>query len=294
MKIGKVLGCVLVLAMVLWGRATWAADVRPTVAIFNFEMKSGGEEWTWLEKGLADMFTTHFVRSSVPVIARDEMQALANKMKWVPELREQEKDLDEIKKQLKISYLVTGVYTVKDQDITLVAQVISVTTRTEVLRKEIAGKAQDVLDLEARLAAEILPFFKGERQAQSLPELAPWTRSIPAARALYEGVNLFDQGRYGEAWLQFRRAQATDRAYHDAQYWVARMYYFMNQFEHARLAYEKFIYEDRTHPRAADAVKEYLHTYESLNVSAETLLAVYAQMSAAYPDVKIDAGRSNS
>ena len=101
------------------------SDKVVTAAIFNFEMKSGGEEWMWLEKGLADMFTTHFVRSGVAVIARDDMEDLAKKLKWVPEMAAKEKEIDEIKKQLKVSFLVTGVYTVKGEEITITAQVIT-------------------------------------------------------------------------------------------------------------------------------------------------------------------------
>jgi TolB-like protein len=284
-----------ILLPLLAANAAFAQQKAPVAAIFDFGMKSGGDDWIWLEKGLADMFTTHFVRSGVPVIARDEMENLAMKIRWVPEMRDKEKETQDIKNHLKVSYLVTGTYTVKDDQIAITVQVVNISSRTEVLRKEITGPAADVLELQTKLAAEVIPFFRGGGDGgvkeQALPELTPWTRSIPAAKALYAGIHLYDQGRYGEAWVQFRRAEATDPQYHDAAYWVARMYYFMHRFEHARLAYEEFIYQDTSHPRAADAVKEYLHTIESLNPPPETLLKLYAALRAAYPNIPIDMGQ---
>src|SRR5690242_18021513 len=99
---------VVVIAVASGVRGVWAEAIAPA-GVFDVEMTEGGEEWTWMEKGLADMFTTHFVRAGVPVVARDEMQAMARKMNWVPEMGEKKEEMDEIKKRLRISYLVTGV-----------------------------------------------------------------------------------------------------------------------------------------------------------------------------------------
>jgi hypothetical protein len=103
-------------------------------------------------------------------------------------------------------------------------------------------------------------------------------------KALYEGMDLYDQGRYAEAWLRFRQASRQDRQYVEAQYWVGKMYYFMDRYEHARLALERFVYLDAAHPRLGDAIVEYVHTYEKLDTAAETLLALYQGLAERYPE----------
>ena len=257
------------------------------VAVFNFQMKTDTPEWKWLEKGLSDRIATDFVQDpKVSVLARDEMQVQAEKMHWVPELA-MANSVELGILALKITYLVTGVYSVTGDRIAITAQVVELKTRREVARKETAGPVQEVLDLQRRLSAELLAWFTKKPAAQVLETLPVWTRSLPAAKALYEGMDLYDQGRYAEAWLKFRQARREDREYVEAQYWVGKMYYFLDRYEHARLAMERFMYLDAAHPRLGDAIVEYLHTYESLDTPPDTLLPVYAELGRRYPDARV-------
>ncbi|MBE3071048.1 MAG: tetratricopeptide repeat protein, partial [Planctomycetes bacterium] len=259
------------------------------VAVFNFQMTSETPEWRWLEKGLADRIATDFAQDrSQTVIARDEMQLLAQKMAWVPEMATTDAGrMGEIRKQLKIAHLVTGVYEVAGDQIRLIGQVVELEGRREVARKELAGPAAEVLDLQRRLSAELLAWFSKKPAAQILQTLPVWTRSLPAAKALYEGMDLYDQGRYGEAWLQFRQASREDPGYVEAVYWVGKMYYFMNRYEHARRMLERFVYLDTAHPRLGDAMVEYVHTYESADAGAEALLSLYEDLARRFPNANV-------
>ena len=198
-----------------------------------------------------------------------------------------EKIARRIREQLRIDLLVSGTYQIEGGQIEIVAQVIEIGSRKELCRRSVKAPTSEVLELPQKLSAELLAWLRGQTAEQTLPAMASWTRSIPAAQALYEGMHLFDQGLYSQAWLKFRQASRSDPAYPDALYWMARMYYFMNQYEHARLAYDKFVYLDATHPRLGDAVKEYLHTLEKTDVPGERLLAIYADLIRRYPDVLV-------
>jgi TolB-like protein len=275
-----------------------AACVAPSlaatpVAVFNFQMKSDTPDWKWLEKGLSDRITTDFTQErGLAVVARDEMQVLAQKMSWVPEMATTDaKGMGQVKTQLKVETLVTGVYRVEGEQIYLTGQIVEVATRREVARKEVAGKAQDVLELQRRLSAELLSVVVSKPAAQILTQLPVWTRSLPAAKALYEGMDLYDQGRYAEAWLRFRQASKADAGYMEAVYWVGKMYYFMDRYEHARRALERFVYLDTTHPRVGDAMVEYVHTYEATEAAPEALLALYEDLARRFPNANVYQGR---
>lgn len=278
---------VLCVAVFLAGEQGRAAQLH--VAVFNFQMKSDTPQWKWVEKGLADQITTDFTRSKrLTVVARDEMQILARRLKWTPEMAMMRgTSMEQIRKHLKIDNLVTGIYSIADGQITITAQIIDVETRKERWRKVVSGKVSDVLSLQKRLSAELLGWFSGVPAEKILPHLPVWTTSIAATRGLYEGLHLYDEGRYAEAWLKFRQAVREDPTYLEAGYWVGRMYYFMDRYEHARRAYDRFIYMDATHPRVGDAIKEYVHTYEKLHVPPETLLKLYADLIELFPKVII-------
>ncbi|MFO8012966.1 MAG: hypothetical protein R6X20_06630 [Phycisphaerae bacterium] len=289
----KASSLVAVLAVVVLAGSP--ASAATNVAVFNFQMTSETAEWGWLQKGLADRIATDFVQDAdLDVVARDRMQMLAAEMRWVPEMATSDPDrMGKVRKALKIEYLVTGVYRVTtDGGIHLTGQIVEVDSRKEVARKEVEGKAAEVLDLQRRLSAELLAWFSKKPAAAILERLPVWTRSLPAAKALYEGMDLYDQGRYAEGWLKFRQASREDPGYVEAVYWTGKMYYFLHRYGHARRMLEKFVYLDTAHPRLGDAMVEYVHTYEASGASGEDLLRRYEALARRYPNARIKEGGS--
>jgi len=267
---------------------TPASAGAPNVAVFNFQMKAGPPEWKWLEKGLADRIITDLFREkSVSVVQRDEMQRLARQMQWCPEMMNNPKHLETIRRHLRPDYLISGVYEVRKERMTLTAVVVDFNKKKEITRRQVTGSPDEVNRLMRQLSAELLSWLTNRPTEKVLEMLPVWTRSTPAAKALYEGINLYDQGRYAEAWIKFRRASRTDPAYIEAQYWVGRMYYFMDRYRHARHSYEAFMYMAPKHPRVADAIKEYLHTHEKLNTPPDKLLELYDCLARRHPDVRV-------
>ncbi len=261
------------------------------VAVFNFQLTTADPngQWRWLEKFLSDQITTDFHASgAVAVVARDRMQLLAQELGWVPEMATRDPArMQRIQKGLKITHLVSGVCGVRGEALEIVGQIVDVRTRRELYRKKLTGRTADVLTLQKRLSADLLSWFTKRPVRLILPNLPVWTRSIPAARALYEGMDLYDQGRYHEAWLKFRQSSREDPAYVEAVYWVGKMYYFMYRYDHARRALERFVYLDPFHPRLGDAMVEYLHTCEGGEVPAERLLKIYADLGRRFPGAKV-------
>lgn len=111
------------------------ASAATNVAVFNFQMTSDSLDWRWLEKGLADRIATDFVQAQgLSVIARDEMQLVAQKMNWVPEMATTDAArMGEIQKALKIEQLISGVYAVADDRIRITGQIVDVESRMELV-----------------------------------------------------------------------------------------------------------------------------------------------------------------
>ncbi len=276
-------------ALVPAGKALAATNL----AVFNFQLKTGQEDWVWLEKFMSDQMATDLVQDrSLSVIARDRMQLIAQKMKWTPEFATgNAKVMGGIRSQLKIEYLVTGVCSVKDDKLEITAQIVEVASRKEVFRKTVSGKTDQIIDLQKQLSAEVMSWFTKKPAGAILKTLPMWTRSIPAIRALYEGMHLYDQGRYAEGWLKFRESSREDNNYVEAVYWVGKMYYFMCRYEHARRTLEKFVYLDCLHPRTGDAIVEYVHTFEASGATTEELLALYKTVKERFPSTMITGRR---
>jgi len=277
------------LALLLPAREALAAT---NLAVFNFQLKTGQEDWVWLEKFMSDQMATDLVQDrSLSVVARDRMQLIADKMKWAPEFATgNDKVMGGIRSQLSIEYLVTGVCSIKDDQLEITAQIVEVKTRQEVFRKTVSGKTGQVIDLQKQLSADVMSWFTRKPAGEILKTLPMWTRSIPAIRALYEGMHLYDQGRYAEGWVKFRDASREDKNYVEAVYWTGKMYYFMYRYEHARRELERFVYLDCLHPRMGDALMEYAHSFESSGTSPEELLGLYKAFGERFPNANIWVG----
>ena len=76
---------------------------RQNVAVFNFQMSSDTPQWVWLEKFLSDQITTDFSRASgLTVVARDQMQLIAQKVRWAAEMATTDPDrMAQIRRQLQ-------------------------------------------------------------------------------------------------------------------------------------------------------------------------------------------------
>jgi tetratricopeptide (TPR) repeat protein len=262
-------------------------------------MKSDTPQWRWLEKGLADQVITNFCREkSISVIQRDTMQRVAEQMNWTPEMILDARRLEQIRKALEPKYLISGVYEVKAGKLTITAIIVDFEAKKEVARREVSGPAEvarrevsgpagDALKLTRKLSASLISWLTKRPEEKILGELPAWTRSIPAAKALYKGLHFYDQGRYPEAWLSFRRASREDREWAEAQYWVGKIYYLMSRFEHAQRVYERFLRKARYHRRAVDAALEYVHACEKADVPLEKLLAAYRDIWTKFPEERI-------
>lgn len=263
-------------------------EATTRVAVFNFHQKSGGVALKWLEKGIADRLITDFFQSGLLMpVQRDTMQDVAEQMKWAPEMMSDPGRLQMIQKAVAAHFVISGVYEVKQGKIVITASIIQPRTGKEIARRSVMGAPSDVLGLMRKLSGQLLAWgLKGSAE-KIVADLPAWTRSVPAARAVYEGVDLYDQGRFHEAWLKFRQASRTDQAYREAEYWTGRMYYFMHRYKHALWAFEQFIKTGKPHPRTGDAIKEYVHCMENLDIPADRLLREYGVLFKRHPDVLV-------
>ena len=75
------------------------------------------------------------------------MQQLADQMNWVPEMMEDARRLDEIRKALKPNYLISGVYEVTGGELRITASVVDFNTKNEVARREVSGPSSEALPL---------------------------------------------------------------------------------------------------------------------------------------------------
>jgi len=194
-----------------------------------------------------------------------------------------------VRNALKVELLISGTYKVNGDRISISAQVVDLESSRVIKTIDVEGSKNNVLQLRRNLSDQLAVYLTkysdlGEPLRISNSRPSPWSESVDAMRALYEGIDLFDNGRYSEAWLKFRQAEKENPQFADAQYWAARMDYFQNRYQHSRLEYEEFLERYPTHPQVGEAIREYIHTFEKTTDDTEKLLYLYQKSAATHPD----------
>ena len=255
------LACICV-AIAISTPATLAAE-PVAVAVLNFANQvqgPAGQEWDWLEKGLADLLINDLSQHpQLQLVSREQMQLAILRMDHDRGLPPEWQQV--IAEQLKAARAVFGSFRIDGDKATIHATVLNIFNDEPLGKTFVEGSSKDVLKLEKELAAKVLRILTGQADAGDfVAKLPVWTDSVPASKLLYDGVDHFDYGRYEEAWLHFRRALRQDAGYADAKYWAARMYYYQLQYRHALAELDPFIQEYPKHPRAGDALMESVHS----------------------------------
>jgi TolB-like protein len=260
-----------------------------TAAVLNFSDTSVGpaqEEYGWLSKGLADMCINQLTQvPGLRLVTREHMQTLLEEADLVDSLMGADalpRDSGEwLQKYLSVDDVLFGTYTIDGGTVRLQLNLIDQESG-EVLGSYVEeGAFDELLDMQGRLVQRVASRMLGHDAADGeVLELPRWSNSMEAAGNLYEGIDHFDAGRFTEAWYAFRQALEVDPNYADGRYWAARMSYYRQDYEHARLEFDRFVLGSPAHPRAGDAIMEYVHSFERLAHTPGDILDVYETLGA--------------
>lgn len=262
------------------------AGAGEVIAVLNFAQRDDDPQHAWLSKGLADLLINQL--SDLPgitVVSRDRMQTILGEYqqatrRTLRDLRDNPRlDAKPLGRLLTADRMAFGTYGVDGDKVVLTVQVSDIASEKVLYETHIDGVYKDVLDLERQLARRLRAYLLGaDVETVPLKDVPQWTSKIGAAEHLYVGVDLFDQGRFAEAWYRFRQAQRVDAAFADAVYWQGRMFYYLMVYENARPLLEQFFTRWPLHPRAGDAAIELLDSYRQTESDPERLRDIYAML----------------
>lgn len=289
-------GPTVFLSLALMLTCIHAGEVERTVAVLNFANTHTGAEkdqQRWLSKGMADLLISDLTLSKqLRVVTREDMQVLMQEAELIDKTIGQNRLPDDsaakLKQYLTVDQLIFGTYTVNDKKVILRTQVIEQKSGKVLAEFSKEGELQNVLELEKALANSMLSYFEvGE--PQPTPRVLPrWTDSVSAAQHLYEGIDRFDHGEFTLAWHAFLLALRADPDYADARYWLARMFYYRQEYDHAAIEYKTFVYNFPEHGRIGDAIMEFVHSHEYSSNDPDQLLKLYRSLQALdWKDVRV-------
>ncbi|MCA1808312.1 MAG: hypothetical protein LC725_02445 [Lentisphaerae bacterium] len=273
LQAGHRLGVATVLCWLLVCSLSAQATVtnQVTVAVLDFaqtDLARENQSHRWLSKAFSDLLIGDLVaHRGLRLVNRENMRLLMQEadLRMASGLTEDLIDPDEYRKlqqYVKIDQMVLGTFSINQGRINIQARIIDHAHGAVLARFSQTGDLNQALELEKTLARDMLHYFSGGEISPEAWELPSWTDSMAASELLYNGVDAFDAGQYNQAWFCFRRAARVDPDYADALYWIGRMHYYRQDYQHAHTAYRNFVERFPRHNRVGDAITEYVHSQE--------------------------------
>lgn len=249
------LAAVILLFVLLFPPACFAGGSRPSVTVMPFVAQNGNGE-AWLGKALSDLVARKLADGGgFDVLERDKLQAFIKEIELQQSGFTDPDMLARIGSLARVESVIYGTYAVDNDKIALGLVEMNTATRKILYRATAEGGADNLPDATAALVIEYL------RQRGQPPEDTEIgnisyraTDSMPTYRHFYEGLDLYDKGRYEDAYAEFLLAQKQDDKYYEARLWAARMMEYTGNTAQAIVSYKTLYEAAPLHVEGRDAL----------------------------------------
>lgn len=223
----------------------FAGGKRVAVTVMPFVALDDKGEEEWLGKALSDMVARKLAENDgFDVLERDKLQSFLKEMELQQSGFTDEKMLQRLGSLAKVDSVLYGNYAEDGGAVTLNLLEMDVATQKILHRAEASGKAGSLPEAAGDLVVAYLTARGETPDAAQLENIRfRATDSQPAVKHFYEGLTLYDAGRYEDAYGRFLQAANQDGKYHEARLWAGRMLEYTGQTEQAVMAYRK-LYDD--------------------------------------------------
>ncbi len=202
------------------------------LSVLYFANTGADAEFDWMRKGLADMVAGDLAElPGYRLVEREELQrVLAEQELSLSGLLDESK-APKLGKLLSAELLVYGSFAVLGPDIRMDAKAVRVETGELVGAASSVGRKEAALELERELASKLAAALGGAGRSAAA---AGGTDSLAAAGAYYRGLDLFDQGRFGDAAELFGESSRADPAYLKPGLGLEAAYRYLKDFRSQR------------------------------------------------------------
>lgn len=227
-------------------------QVEATVAPF---VQLSGERQAWLDIAIADMVAGQLSEGNIfNLLEREKLQAFIKEAELQKFGFTEKAPLHRLGEIAQVQKVIFGNFSLNANSIELNLMEMDVDSQKIMTHASNKGSLDDLSKVTSDL---VLTFLKNRGQKIASDEVSKLsfqiTRSLPAIQQFYEGVNLYDNGQYEEAYAKFLLAVKTDEKYSEARLWLAKTLESMHHNEQAILAYQKIFQTLPNVPEAYDA-----------------------------------------
>ncbi len=184
-----------------------------SIAVLDFNNKSGKDKLNPLQKGLAVMLIADLAKiEQLQVVERVRMQALLDEMNLGASGVVDPESISKVGKLLGAYYVASGnILKGKKQDIAIDSSILDTPFETVTQQPTVTGAMDELFKLEKEVLFNIIAQLKIPVSPEKRTELQkPLSTSTAALLALFLGIDHSDKGQYAEAANMYEQALVED------------------------------------------------------------------------------------
>jgi TolB-like protein len=205
------------------------AGAELSISVLYFDNTAKAADFDWLSKGIADMTATDLASSPRAVLVeREQLEKVLKEQEIAYSGMTDASKAPELGRILNVQVLVYGSFIVSGRAVRLDAKAVSSTTGKVLAAAQATADATEVFKAQAELSSRLAA---GLGLELSRP---PAVVSADAAKAYYQGLALYDQGKYAEALKLFNSAQELDPGFSKPGKSIEDAYKYLKDFKRQR------------------------------------------------------------
>jgi len=218
----------LMLTAPLGGQAASAAGGM-AISVLYFDNTAKKAEFDWLSKGLADMIASDLAACPGAVLVeREQLEKILKEQEFAYSGLADPSTAPALGKILNARILVYGSFIVSGAALRLDAKAGDARTGSLAAAAQANGDVQDAFKAQAELSSRLAAGL-----GLSAPRPARPTKA-DAGKAYYQGLALYDQGKYAEALKLFKSAASIDPGFAKPGESIEDAYKYLKDFQKQR------------------------------------------------------------
>jgi TolB-like protein len=213
----------------------------PVLCIAPFENNTGDDRFTGVAMGLADLLSALLSTDSrTTVVERRQLLAVMKEREWSLRHLSDSGVTARLGALLGAERLVVGGVLLSNQQFVVTAHVTDVKTAAVIASRRVAGSPTNLVSLCRALAQELAD--TAGLPAMPVPQGLE-DKSPSSSLHFLRGLGLYNAGSYDRAAVCFMRCGDVEPDHGLFRYWLGMCHIGMNEPEHARLEFERYLRE---------------------------------------------------
>ena len=242
---------------------------RPVVCVAPFENNTGDDRFAGTAAGFADLLSALLsVDNRAVVVDRRQLLVVMKEREWALRQLSDGTVATHLGALLGADRMIVGGVLLSNSEFVVSAHVTDVKTAAVVASRRVSGSPTNLVSLCGSLATALAEAVGGP-----VTPVPPGREEKHPASSLHflRGLGLYQAGNYDRASICFMRCGDIDPDHDVFRYWLGACYLKMNEPEHARIEFDRFLREHPT-PSLIPEVQRLVNICATANAGRQPVL----------------------